>query len=308
VKNFLKKCFRIALRVVVVTLSFTIDIKVKADVLFDTVKGQIEVEKAGSLVTVADKTKMLEPLDVETFNRSLAKFSMNSIFLGLGEKTLVGCLDSPKIDFSWGTIFVSVPSAGLNSKEKKAGSGNGWFSVRTPQAEIGTSGGEFIAVVKDRKTTIHVVSGNVEMKDRSSGESQSLRAGYSDWMAGLNSNGAHVKGRPEAIDFDWVMAQTKTLSRFSVYEYQNRYDHLKPLWRQAVDDVSQQSHDQVVGDMQLLKDIQESDAKRDARHKREQAHLKKMFRDRSLGDPDGLIDVPWQSPREPANEKQKGEN
>jgi hypothetical protein len=288
--SHLNKYAQIFLKTWIVTLVFTVDVKVKADVLFDTVKGQVEVEKAGSLVPVSDKSKLLEPFEVETFSHSAAKFTMNTIYLGIGEKSLVGCLGSPNVDLSWGQAFVAVPN-----RE------HGWFAVRTPQAEVGTNGGEFIAVVRNKKTVVHVVSGKVEIKDRSSGEVLTLRAGYTDWVAGLGSNGSHVKGRPEAIDFEWVMAQTKSLSRFSIPEFQNRYDRLKPLWRQAVDDVSLQTHDQVLGDMQLLKDIQEQDAKRDARHKREQAKLKRTFRNRTLGDPDGLIDVDWQSPRSPAS-------
>jgi len=281
---------RVFLKVFVITLAFTVDIKVKADVLFDIVQGKVEVEKEGSLVSVVDKMKMQEPFDVETFSRSIVKFKINSIYIGVAEKSLISCPQAPRLDISWGNVFVSAPT-----KERE------WLTLRTPQAELSSSGAEFIVTVRGGKTTVYMVSGKLQMKDRASGEIQMLRPGYSDWIAGQAANGSHVKGSPEAISFEWVMAELHVLGNFTMPETQSRYDRLRPLAQQAVDEVSQQNHDQIVGDMQLLRDIQENDLKRETLLKKEQASLKKMFRDKSLGDPDGNIEVPWESSRSPAN-------
>lgn len=284
------RVFLVFIRVFVIFIAFTIDVKVRADVLIQNSVGQIEFEKDGRLLKPEIHGKVIEPVSIQTFAHSVSKIKVNSFFMGLGEQSLASIESAPIVTLAWGTFFIAAP------REDEP-----WLTVKTPEGSVTTAGGEFIITVRSNKTTVSVVSGAVAIKDRASGHVANLKAGYALWQGGLRAQGERARGAIEALDLSPVLTSVKNLSLLSSDEWQQHYDSLRPLWKQAIEAVAQQNQDQVIGDMQIYAEVKESERKRALATKRRERQNRAEFRAKFLVSPLKDTEDPSESDRAPAS-------
>jgi hypothetical protein len=266
------------LRVFVVMLSFIVDVKVRADVTMHVLNGKVDIEKEGRLIKI-EKTpsKLFEPLDVQTFSHGLVKFSANSINVGLAEKSFLSLASEPHFEFYQGMGYFK--SSHL-------------LTVKTPQSDVDTDGGEFILHVTLVKTTVWVVAGSVDLKDRSSGNHQMVHSGYTTWIGGLLSQGQRARGDLQASDFDLVMNQMKYLGYYSQEELQFKYDNYRLVWKEVVEKVAQSTQNKVLDDLKTEAALEEKEQKRQIASENERAKLRRYFRAKTLGIPGESEEVP----------------
>ncbi len=260
-------------RATIVLLSFTMDIKVRADVTIHSATGHVDIQSGENSVAVKQGQKILEPFEIQTFGGSIAKVSVNSMDIGLNEKTFLTVGKRHEVNLYWGTCLLHVPPGMANN-----------VMIKTHQGEVTTKGGEFLVSVKNSKTVVSVISGDVIIEDRSTSTIQRLRSGYRAWLGGLLATGAHARGTLEALDLNLTIEKLKLLGSYDSKEIQSRYDHLRPHWRQAVTDVATETQDQISGDLQTYHEIQVVQEKRRLRELAEEAGFRRHFRDRATGE------------------------
>jgi hypothetical protein len=266
------------------------DVRIQADVVFKSVDGHVEVQKGNDLVSVRPQSKLLEPVEIQTFEKGHVRFSVNSVYIGVDGKSYVLCQEKPECRLFWGTFFVKVPPRDAE-----------WFLLKTPHGDFNTRGGEFLVTVNKAKTAATVVKGALEIKDRSSEFSQSLRPGYSMWIGGLTSKGRRARGDMQAASLDEVLRKMKLLGPYDGEEFKSKHDEFRPVWREAVDTVAREAQDQIAGEMQLLNEIKAVEARKLARQQSETRYLKKLFRARANGVLDQNTTGPSESLRAPSN-------
>ncbi len=267
-----KKQLLLFFRVFIVVLSFVIDIKVRADVSINNLIGSVDIEKNGSLITNQTLPMLLsEPLDVQTHRKGLVKFLVNSVHIGLSEKTFMALKTGPDFDFFNGLGYFKTPH---------------FLTLKTPQCEIETDGGEFILNSTDKVTTIWMVAGSLLIKDRATSKQIKLRAGYSTWIGGILVEGKRAQGEIKASDFDFVMNQIKHLSSYNNEEWQYKYDNYRVTWKQAVEDFATETQDKLLDDLRVYSEFKKTEHKRKLAYEEDRAKMRKYYRKKTLELPD----------------------
>src|SRR4029077_14426755 len=88
--NRVKQILGFMIRVFIVTLCFILDVKVKADVVLETVKGVADLEFNHDMVTSAQLSKLplrlADPheFDAETFDNSIVRLSVGEKKIAVG--------------------------------------------------------------------------------------------------------------------------------------------------------------------------------------------------------------------------------
>jgi hypothetical protein len=266
------------LRVIAVLLSLTLDIRVHADVTIKKAEGKYELEKSGKSVAPQVSQVLQEPLSFETFKESSLKFFFNLVFIGISEQTLIDLNLTPELTLYKGKALINVVANGQNS--------NDWFMVRTANAIFKTSDAEFIIDLKKEKSVLTVLSGKVVIEDRASQKKEIINAGYTTWVGGLLLRGEHARGNLEAIDFVETLKTLRDLSLLSNFEIQAKSDQLKPLWRKAVDAISENNQREFEKDFANLARYDANTKKLSIKRAHDEAELRRYFRHKTLGIPD----------------------
>lgn len=286
----LKQVFYSSMRTLIVLLTFTMDVKVRADVVLQSFAGQVEMEKDGHLMeNLKSRVKFSEPMSVQTFSKSHAKLMINSVYWGAGSQSFFEVSERPDFTVHHGFFFVRTPHS---------------LKLKTHQGDLELTTGSFIIQADDHKTFITAIEGSAEVNERSSSRSQNVLAGYTTWIGDLLANGTHARGRPEACDFEVSVATMKWLGPDGTEkndDFQLRKDKFRIVWRRAVDDAAQGIQREVDADMKIYSTLEEARRRRAAEEKSEIIRLKKMFRAKVLGVPGQSEPTPKESNRVPAS-------
>jgi hypothetical protein len=263
----------------IVALCFIMDVKVKADVIVEAVRGQAEIEHNHELVKADALAKLPTQLDggdfdVETFDSGTVRLSVGSNRVGLAQQSILAILKDQTVSFAKGRAFFSM--------SKK----NPLLKIQTPQGLIQGINAEFLVDVIDGKTKVSVLSGSVDLKDRASQKEVQINSGYASWLGGLLPTGQHAKPlRPEACEIQKVMETVKPLMGWSEKEYQGRFDALKNKWKEAVIKVAEDAQDSLNSDIKELNHILRNEHDFEEKRNREQAKLRKLFKEKTTGLP-----------------------
>jgi hypothetical protein len=172
------------------------------------------------------------------------------------------------------------------------------ITIHTAQGVVSSEGGEFIVEVEKNKTTLNVLTGEANFRDRASNKNVKVSGGYSYWLGGLLSTGSHANPLSlEAYDMDHTMTVLKNLSGWTEVEFDRRFADMKPLWKVAVNKVAEQTQSNLNKDIQTLNDIILAEKKLELKRKGERSKVHNLFRERALGE-----SFPSQgNPRTPSN-------
>ena len=288
----------IFVRSIIVGLCFIIDIKVKADVVVESVKGQAEFERNHEILSADFLAKLpsqfeAQELDVQTFDGGSVRFLMGENHVGMASGSILSVSKDQIVNFAQGKAFFSIP--------KK----NPVLKIQTPQGLIEAAGAEFLLDVSDGKTKVSVLSGGVGLKDRAANKEIQITSGYASWLGGLQATGAHAKpARPEACEMQKVMEQVKPLMGWSEKEYQGRFDALSQFWKEAVVKVGVDEQGVLDNDIKTLNQILKNEKDFEDRRNKEQAKLRKLFKEKTVGLPGENTESPSESNRDPASDLQ----
>jgi len=274
----MKKIIGFFIRAFIVTLCFIVDVKVHADIVVEAVNGQVEIEHDSRNV------------DVQTYEGS-TRFILDDKKVGVERGSIFSVDKTGDGQLSSGNIFLSVPQK------------NGSFKIHTPQADVELAQGDFFIEVSEGKTQVSVLSGSAAIIDRAFKKNFQISAGYSTWLGGLLATGQHSHPlRPQACDLDRIMEKIKPLMGWTEKEFQSRSNVVTPIWKDAVLKIAEDSQSAVDSDIKTLKEIMANEQKRQDKINREQAGLRKLFREKTVGVPVGSTKSPSESDRDPASD------
>jgi hypothetical protein len=291
------RCLNIFVRSFIVALCFIIDVKVKADVVVEAVKGQAEFERNHEILSRDRLAKLpsqfdAQELDVQTFEGGSVRFLLSENRVGMGQSSILSVRKDQIVNFPTGIAFFAV--------SKKSGG----LKIQTPQGSVGAAAAEFLLDVNDGKTKVSVLSGTVELKDRAAEKKIKINSGYCSWLGGLQATGQHANPvRPEAFEMQNVMEQARPLMGWSDKEYQGRVDTLTPVWKDAVVKVGEESQLALDKDIKTLNQILKNEKDFEDKKNREQAKLRSLFKAKTVGLPGESTEAPSGLNRDPAGEQ-----
>jgi hypothetical protein len=259
-------------RVLVFTLAFTTDVKVRADIVMQSVQGDVEVEINRSETLnrkeVLARSSFVEPLGVETFKNSSVKMTANSVYLGFDSNTFVEFEKEPVFKLYWGKVLVKLAHNIL---------------IKTPSGDVKSERGEFFVSVVSGKTKVTVISGEVSLFDRSSTETLRLMAGTTGWVGGLLVIGRRDKSSVGVLSFESTMEQLKQMGPYSAEELQGKYDTFLPIWKFAVKSVAEGYQKEISRDIASYSKYRQKVEAQKREDTLEQQTIKKLFRQKTLG-------------------------
>lgn len=271
-------------RVLVIILSFTLDIKVRADLkkpCADTIheqSGDMEMDEVA-----------LGSCDIESFKGAKLRFTSAGTYFGFKDKTFI-TVNKNQVELHNGTVFVrtkSKDSFSLHSKEAL---------VKSDQPS------EFFVTSQDEETTVAVVSGQVQLLTRVKNKPQILTAGYSSWVGGLQANGLRSQGKIEALDLNRYQDDFEVLGGISLKDKNIALDHLRIAWQAAVDKISQEEQQDVSKNMATLEKWLKDKQREHIKNEKYRLQVKEFFKAHALDLPYQNKEFPSELPRSPASE------
>ncbi|MCC6277396.1 MAG: hypothetical protein IT289_05725 [Oligoflexia bacterium] len=254
-------------------LTFTTDVKVRADIFVQSIYGNVEVSADNGTYAgekLKKKSPLLEPATFETRPGGLLKVQVNSIYLGLNQNSLLDVDRSATWSMYWGEVLIKT-SHGLR--------------IKTPSADVKTDQAEFILIVEKRRTKVLVVSGEVALLDRSSSQTLRLMPGASAWIGGLLVSGRRENSSILVAPFEDVLDALAMLGPYTQEELVGKRDSFLPIWKLAVKSISEGYQKEVERDIAQLKIYQEKDFVRRTENIKEDREIKRLFRAKALGLP-----------------------
>jgi hypothetical protein len=274
----MKRAIGFFIRAFIVTFCFIVDIKVHADIVVEAVNGQVDIEHDA------------RNLDVNTFDGS-TRFALDDKKVGVEKGSVFSVDKSGDGQLSNGNIFLSIPAKSVS------------FKIHTPQGDVEMGRGDFFIEVSEGKTQVSVLSGTAVLIDRASKKNFQIPAGYSTWLGGLLATGQHARpARPQACELTRIMDKIRPLMGWDEKEYQSRNKAAAPSWKDAVVKVAEDSQSAVDSDIKTLNKILESEKKREDKINHDQAGLRKLFREKTIGVPAGNTESPSEIDRDPASD------
>lgn len=274
----MRKVIGFFIRAFIVTFCFIVDIKVHADVIVEAVNGQVDIEHSA------------RSLDVNTFDGS-TRFVLDDKRIGIEKGSIFSVDKTGDGQLAGGNLFLSAP---LKSVQLK---------IHTPQGDVELGHGDFFIEVSEGKTQVSVLSGSAVLIDRASNKSFQIPAGYSNWLGGLLATGQHAHPvRPQACELNRIMEKIRPLMGWTEKEFQSRSNAATPFWKDAVLKVAEDSQSAVDSDIKTLNKILANEEQREEKINHEQAGLRKLFREKTIGVPAQNTESPSEIDRDPASD------
>lgn len=272
------KSFAIYLgRVLAFILAFTVDVKVRAEVIrINSYEGKVEVERAQKkpLILTKDLKELSSPADVETHKRSHFKALLGEAYIASGSRSFYTVENEFSFKVYNGLFYLKTGPKAPSTK------------IVTPHGDITLETGEIILTVSDNRTTLSVVADKAVLHDRASQNKLPLSSGCKGWIGGLKANGERNRSKALAINMDFTLETLELLGPYTGSELKTKYDDLLINWRKAVEMVAKRNQETVESDFRKLASYQKSVKKRRAKRRSEIQKLKKKFRDSFLVLPD----------------------
>lgn len=272
-----RKAFIIFKHTLAVFLSFSLEVKVRAVDLpaqyspiqysIESQKGTIEVEKQ------ADGT-----LDIQTFKQATLKVQYMKAAVSLKENTFVTV--GKKFQVHFGTVFIQ-------SKNNDA------FYIQTKHGVVkSTKDSVFIIAVNKDKTILSVLMGQAHLNDRINKKDLTVHAGYKLWLGGLEASGKKTVGVFEPIDADLVAEDYRRYVNQSAEEKEVAIDYIKVSWKKAVEQIAEQSQQDVSKGLAGFKKWEDENKQRDLASEKRRRRIKEHFRAHALDLPDQNTEDP----------------
>ncbi|MBK9293398.1 MAG: hypothetical protein IPM57_02980 [Oligoflexia bacterium] len=252
----------------VVVLSFSIEVKVKADdYLIENQNGKIEVEKLSDGST-----------DIQTYQAAQLKIKSGGVSLGVNQNSFITL--SKKKQIHIGSVFVQTNDISN-------------FILHTKHGKIlADKNSTYLVNVNKSKTTVMVLLGEVSLSDRINTQSKKIEAGYQVSIGGLFTDGKKYWSELSAHDMRLAENAINLFSDTANESKNIELDHVRIAWKKAVDDVSIQAQNKVREGLKILHKYQQEEEKRRIASDLERKEIKKIFREKTLGLPGQNKEVP----------------
>ncbi len=274
----MRRIFNFLIRVFIVSLSFIIDIRVHADVVIEAVSGKVEMERNAP------------GINVQSYAGS-ARLIYENKKIGVDRESIFSIDKTGQGQLARGSLFLFIPPKSSP------------FIIEAPQAEVKLDQGHFYIEVTPVRTQVSVLSGRAALIDRAEKKETVIKEGYASWLGGLLATGRHSGPlRPEACELTKILEKARLLMSLNEVDFQNLYKRAEPSWKDAVVKVADDSQAAVDKDIQLLNQALVREQIQEEKINHEQALLRKLFREKTIGVPFENKVLPLGSDRDPASD------
>jgi hypothetical protein len=282
--KFVKVLLLKGLKVLVIFLTFTLDIKVKADTVVKKIIGNVHLIRQNETIAPVLGHSYSGALTLSALDSSKINLNIGQVEAGIEQKSLLEINNDEEIELYRGKVFISHNSKSYIDENQKM------FKIKTPHGDITSVKPELIIDVSKTKTQVSVISGKVNLLDRASQKSVELVAGSYTWIGELLASGSHSRGNIEAIDFTECIKNIRDLSLKSDSEVQALTDTLRPVMRSLVEKLAEKNQKEIDEDFQKFKIYQISAQDSDRKAEKSRLDLKRYYRQKTLGIPSDQLE------------------
>lgn len=267
------------LHMLVILLSFTLDIRVRAE----TVKYRI-LEQTGYV----EMEQVKQTYDFQTFKKANVRLFFGKNYFGIKENTFISLSDE-KIDLHFGSVFIRIP----DGEE---------FLLSTREGVIKSNkSSEFVVTSVDKRTYLSVISGEANLNFRTETAPKLVKAGFQAWIGGLESDGMRATGELEAVSLKDLLDDLQKIGGINIKDLPIASDHLEIAWKKAVRKISEKTQTDVNKNMAILEKWVIDTHKKEMKDAKLRKAVKEYFRAHALDLPYQNKEFPSESPRYPSN-------